>query len=721
MWLLLLCLIPSAAYADPVSLTAAVVASVEAITWTDVAVFALKTAAAIVFSSVLGRLTASTPKKPPAAVQDYGVMVKSAVETHKIIYGQAKVSGPLVFVTTTADSNQFLHFVIALAGHEVSSIGTIYFNDQPLTVNASGWVTCDSYPYSPSSVTQSVSSASRTDGLVTVTTGSAHGFTAGDKVVMTGQSIASFNGSFIILATPSSTTFTYLAGGDNASSTGGTAKDTTATSVTQSYARIKTFNGASDQVASSDMVAEIPGWDSNHRLQGIAYIYIRLEYNQNIFSQGIPNVSAVVKGKKVYDPRDGSTAWSTNAALCIRDYLTSDYGFNCISAEINDTYFSAAANHCDESVTLTTGGSQSRYTCNGVLDTASTPVDNLNSLISALAGTVTYVQGQFRCHAGVYDSSAGNITPDMLAGPMKIQARTSRQNLFNAVQGTYIDPLRNWQPTDFPPVTNDTYTTEDNQQIFKDIQLSFTNHPEAAQRIGKVILEQARQGILIEFTLKHSAMQYAVWDTFAYTDTYLGWDHKVFRITKYTTNGVGPISIVAQEESSSSYDWSSGEATSIDNAPDTTLPNPFNVLAPTGVAYSSRAVSTSGGDTVYILTLSWTASADYFVSQGGRYEIQFKLHTDSTWHPSFFVDGSLSQSDVLTSSVNTSYDLRIRARNNLGSFSAWTELDSCIVSSSGGAGFTLDWGSVANAVGPTNDYGSVANAVGSTNDWGSVV
>ena len=44
----------------------------------------------------------------------------------------------------------------------------------------------------------------------------------------------------------------------------------------------------------------------------------------------------------MYDPRDGTTAWSDNVALCSRDYLASDYGFNCTAAEINDTYFSPA-------------------------------------------------------------------------------------------------------------------------------------------------------------------------------------------------------------------------------------------------------------------------------------------------------------------------------------------------------------------------------------------
>ena len=94
----------------------------------------------------------------------------------------------------------------------------------------------------------------------------------------------------------------------------------------------------------ADLIAEVPGWDSSHRLNGIAYLYVRLQYSQEVFAQGIPNISAVVRGKKLYDPRDGSTAYSTNAALCVRDYLASDYGFECSADEINDDYFEAAAN-----------------------------------------------------------------------------------------------------------------------------------------------------------------------------------------------------------------------------------------------------------------------------------------------------------------------------------------------------------------------------------------
>lgn len=52
----------------------------------------------------------------------------------------------------------------------------------------------------------------------------------------------------------------------------------------------------------------------------------------------------------MYDPRTRITAWTNNVALCVRDDLTSDYGFDC-GSEVVDTYF-GAANLNAESVTL---------------------------------------------------------------------------------------------------------------------------------------------------------------------------------------------------------------------------------------------------------------------------------------------------------------------------------------------------------------------------------
>ena len=85
--------------------------------------------------------------------------------------------------------------------------------------------------------------------------------------------------------------------------------------------RINTHLGASDQVADADLVAESAKWTSAHRLRGIAYMYVRMEFDADAFPNGVPTFTATVKGKKVYNPATDTTAWSDNPALCLRDYL----------------------------------------------------------------------------------------------------------------------------------------------------------------------------------------------------------------------------------------------------------------------------------------------------------------------------------------------------------------------------------------------------------------
>lgn len=605
-------------------------------------------------NAVGSRLVSGSSRPGAAAVQDargQSFMARTPVESHKVVYGRTRLSGPVAFIATTSTGpgsdgatvtadNTFLHLVVALAGHELDAVEAVYLNDRAVPLDAGGFAT----------------------------------------------------------AAP------YLKDG-------------------KSYVRVTRHLGTADQAADPLLVAEYPDWTPAHRLRGIAYLYVRLQWNADVFPNGTPNVSAVVRGKKVYDPRSGLTAWTPNAALCARDYLASDYGFACASDELNDDFFAAAANACDEAVPLSAGGTQKRYTVNGVVDTAAAPLDNLNRLVAAMAGAVTYVQGRFRGHAGVYDAPTFHLTLDLVVDKFSVQESASRQELFNRVRGTYVDPGKGWQPTDFPPVTNPAYETQDGgQPIARDVVLTLTDHPEAAQRIAKVLLEQGRQGIQLELKLTHAALSLAVWDTVTFTNPPLGWEAKVFRVKALAHAGLGPISVTLQEESAASYDWSGGEALGYDPAPDTTLPNPFVVPVPVGVSYSSREVLTTGGDTVYNLVLTWAPSTDAFVLNGGSFEIQYKLSSETDWRPSFYVAGDLTSADILASSPNVNYDLRVRSVRPLGpAKSAWVTVTGAVIGTSGGAGTANDWGLVTGTVTTANDRGLVTDPVTTTDDWGSVV
>src|SRR5271165_4216952 len=69
--------------------------------------------------------------------------------------------------------------------------------------------------------------------LVTITTSTAHGLSAGQSVTIAGVAVAGYNGTFPVVATPSTTQFTYIAGASGlAASGGGTASSATATITT---------------------------------------------------------------------------------------------------------------------------------------------------------------------------------------------------------------------------------------------------------------------------------------------------------------------------------------------------------------------------------------------------------------------------------------------------------------------------------------------------------
>ena len=106
--------------------------------------------------------------------------------------------------------------------------------------------------------------------------------------------------------------------------------------------------GSGNSTAIQALIQAGVDWTADHKLQGIAYAYYRLEYNADSFPNGVPEMTCLIKGKKVYDPRDATTAWSDNPALCVRDYLTNTaYGLAEVAASIDDDQVKIAADVCD--------------------------------------------------------------------------------------------------------------------------------------------------------------------------------------------------------------------------------------------------------------------------------------------------------------------------------------------------------------------------------------
>ena len=84
--------------------------------------FVALTAASMAASKLLA------PKLPSfsdASLSERSQMVRSPIASRQIIYGTAKVSGVVVYISTTGNKNENLHMVVALAGHAVEEIGDV--------------------------------------------------------------------------------------------------------------------------------------------------------------------------------------------------------------------------------------------------------------------------------------------------------------------------------------------------------------------------------------------------------------------------------------------------------------------------------------------------------------------------------------------------------------------------------------------------------------------
>jgi hypothetical protein len=425
------------------------------------------------------------------------------------------------------------------------------------------------------------------------------------------------------------------------------------------FATVTAHLGAADQVADADLVAAGLGWTSAHRLQGVAYLYIKLTWSGDVFPRGIPNIKAVVRGKKLYDPRTGLTVWSQNLALAVRDYLAGSYGLASTSAEIDDTALTAAANICDEAVALAAGGTEARYTVNGVLDTGSTPRACMESLLSGCGGALTWPAGLWTLHVGAYESPTVTLDEDDLAGQVQVRARVPRQDLYNAIKGTYVDPAKYWQPGDFTPVTNATYATQDGAQIFRDIALPVTTSPATAQRLAKMMVEKSRQGITVQAPMKLSAFKLATWDNVMLSLAQMGWSSKVFKVTGWQFNEAGSVNLTLQEEAAACYTWSA-EETTVDPAPDTNLPDPYTVAAPGTPDVVETLFETTGSAGVKArATMSWAAVTDAFHLD---YLPEYRIAA-GTW---VVLPATAGVSIDINDIAPGNYEFRLRQRNALG-------------------------------------------------------
>ena len=619
-----------------------------------------------------------------------GITVTSKAPTapYRVIYGTSRVGGTIVYAETTSNTNEFLHMVVVLAGHEVDEITTLFLGDDSVALETT---------------------SNDSNGIPIFTP------TSSDK----------YNGKLLV----------------------------------------KKHLGNVDQVADANLVADVTQWTTNHKISGKSYLYLKFTFDKDVYPNGVPNVSAIVKGKKLYDPRATSftassstvstsantitlsshglstfdratynsnsntaigglsngttyfvikvdanniklatnytncvagtpisltsvsgsttqkfnfTTFSDNPVLATRDFLKDTiYGLQVEDVEINDTNFIASANTCDETVTVTNpSGTEKRFTCNGSFQLSQSPKVIIENLMTTLGGFLIYSNGEFKIIPSAFLSPTVTLNEGNLRSGISINSRVSKKELFNAVKGLYSEPANDFQPQNYPILTNSSFESEDNnERIYAEFDYPFTNSSRMCQRLSKIQLLKVRQQISFSASFDMGAFKLDVGDTVNITNSRMGFTNKTFQVLEWGFNinaSDGSLQITAnfKEIASAVYDFATSNYSTVSSGKSTNLPKSTSVSPPQAIGLTDELVQYNDGTVIVKLVIALTAATNNFTE---LYEIEIKQDTDANGTALSPADtfkeigrGSRTKYEFLNVIDKATYSVRARGVNIYG-------------------------------------------------------
>ena len=326
-------------------------------------------------------------------------------------------------------------------------------------------------------------------------------------------------------------------------------------------------------------------FDAQHRFVGIGGIAVKLKYDQEKFPNGLPNITFHTTGRSVYDPRKDSTSdaydsdlgvsthratnpatweYSNNPALCLLDYMRDKfYGIEFNIDRYDVETIGLASTVCEQQILLSNGLYHDRYTLDGVVNTANSINDNIEDMLTAMAGRVYYSEGKYRFYSSSYRTplpSPYDITEDMIVGDVELLTAASKKDMYNRVQGKFRDENNKYVITSYPTQTNPAYVNADNGEVLTlDLDLPFTTDHRRAQRIAKYTLGRSRNMRTISMRLNMKGYQYCVGDIVNVHFSKFSYTPKAFEIQNIQIQ-LDPdagmvVDIVALEDSPTAFDW----------------------------------------------------------------------------------------------------------------------------------------------------------------------
>ena len=465
----------------------------------------------------------------------------------------------------------------------------------------------------------------------------------------------------------------------------------------------------SDSQSASNLLSTLSSWTSNHRLRGLAYLAIRFEWNQDKFGS-LPSVTAIVQGKKVYNPnldgtvtggsgshrKDTSSTWaySDNPILQLLDYLRNDrFGMGIANSYFDSNFadWQTASDVCDANITPYSGASQiDLMDSHIVIDTSRKAIDNVKEFVRGSRSYLNFSSGVYNILVESTGSASITLTEDNIIGGISVSSK-SKNSRYNRVIVNFTNPDKSYQSdtAQFPPVDetgiasadqHSTMKTSDGELLLEGrFDFSMFTSPYQAQEMAEIILRRSRSSLDVALKSDAIALDLSIGDIVNITHATPSFSAKPFRVQNLTLNSDHTVSLQLSEHQESYYTF--GTQQEVADIPDTNLPNPFSVQPPASITLTDELVEYADGIVITRLLISIGASTDKFVD---NYEVQIKqtLDVDGNSVSDSFREvavGKILEYQHLNVIDGATYQVRVRAVNTIGSKSTFISVTQAIV------------------------------------------
>ena len=461
------------------------------------------------------------------------------------------------------------------------------------------------------------------------------------------------------------------------------------------------YDGRDDQTYNTT-VGALSSWTSNHRLRGVSYLALKFKWHIDAF-MAIPDVKAVIKGRKVYDPNlDGTKTggsgshredtastweWSNNPVLCTLDYMRNTrFGLGIANSYFDGDYadWQTAADVCDTDVTPYGSASAiDLLDMNYVLDTKKKCIDNLKEMVGGFRGYLNYANGEYKVLAESTGSASISLTEDNILGGIKVSSLT-RNGRFNRVIVTFVNPDKNYQADEiqWPPVDDSGLTSADQHAQMKVADGGFLQEGRfdfptitniyQAEELAEVICRRSRNNMNVALRCDATGLDLMVGELVTVTHSTPSFSAKTFRVQGMQVNSDLTVELQLTEYQAAFYTWAT--KTQAATIPDTTLPNPFSVTAPASVTLTDELIEYSDGVVLTRLNILVGASTDKFVQY---YQIETKKTSESDYK--VISKGTVLNYHQLNVVDGIEYSVRVKAINSMGVSSSYTTATRTIV------------------------------------------